>query len=114
MTAITKKKPAPAAGTPEPKAGKTSHLWKASAAARKARAAARKAEPTSDVLATKPARPKAPLADRRLLTIKSTCEALDCCRTTVLRLIKVGKLRMVYLGPRAVRVVAADVDALLG
>lgn len=62
--------------------------------------------------------PRAPGAShpaaRRLLTIKNTELALDCSRSTVLRMINDGKLRTVYLSPRAVRVLAADVDALLG
>jgi predicted DNA-binding transcriptional regulator AlpA len=63
---------------------------------------------------TTPAPAAAPAATRRLLTIKNTGIALDCSRSTVLRLIKDEKLRVVTLSSRAVRVVAADVDALLG
>jgi len=63
---------------------------------------------------TKPQPAAEPTAKRRLLTIKNTCIALDCSRSTALRMIAAGKLRTVTLSARAVRVIAADVDALLG
>lgn len=46
-------------------------------------------------------------------TIASVGARLSCGRTTVYRLIQGGKLRTVKLSTRAVRVVSADVDALL-
>lgn len=63
---------------------------------------------------TKPAPAAASATARRLLTIRNTGIALDCSRSTVLRLIKDEKLRTVVLSARAVRVIATDVDALLG
>lgn len=62
---------------------------------------------------TPPAPAAAPIAERRLLSIKSACVALDCSRSTILRMIARGELRTVTLSARAVRVIAADVDALL-
>lgn len=57
--------------------------------------------------------PAATHADsRRLMTIKRAGIALDCSRSTVLRMIASGKLRSVTLSARAVRVFAADVEAL--
>lgn len=105
--------PAPVAETPQQKPAWASHLWKGSVAAREARAAAQTGGPAPVAPATKPLPPKAANADRRLLTIKSTGEALDCGRSTVYRLINDGKLRTVKLSTRAVRVVSADVEALL-
>ncbi|MGJ7570856.1 helix-turn-helix transcriptional regulator [Variovorax sp. RB2P76] len=62
----------------------------------------------------KPAPAAAPTAERpRLLTIKRFCAEADCSRSTALRMIASGKLRTVTLSARAVRIVAADVDALL-
>lgn len=48
-----------------------------------------------------------------LMTIANARIALDCSRSTVLRLVASGKLRSVTLSARAVRIVAADVDALI-
>jgi excisionase family DNA binding protein len=45
--------------------------------------------------------------------ISSVCVRLGCGRSTVYRLIWDGKLRTVKLSARAVRVISADVDALL-
>ncbi|SFO84812.1 DNA binding domain-containing protein, excisionase family [Variovorax sp. OK605] len=61
-----------------------------------------------------PASVAASTAERpRLLTIKRACAELDCSRSTALRMIAAGKLRTVTLSARAVRIVAADVDALI-
>lgn len=111
MTATSKS--ARTAATSKPQPAWASHVLKASVEARKARAV-RPAKPAPAAPAIKPSRPDVPPVDRRLLTIKNTEIALDCSRSTVLRLIKSEKLRVVTLGARAVRVVAADVDALLG
>lgn len=46
-------------------------------------------------------------------TVASVGARLSCGRTTVYRLIQAGKLRTVKLSARAVRVVSADVEALL-
>lgn len=52
-------------------------------------------------------------AGPRLLSIESTCRALDCSRPTVYRLIALGELRRVYLrGGRIPRILAEDVERL--
>lgn len=58
--------------------------------------------------------PIAPAPRPIMETIASTGIRLSVGRTTVNRLIKDGKLRTVTLSKRAVRVISADVDALLG
>lgn len=60
------------------------------------------------------ATPVAPRPRPIMETIASTGARLSVGRTTVNRLIKDGKLRTVTLSKRAVRVISADVDALLG
>ncbi len=103
--------PASTAKPAPPGSAWASHLWKE----RKARAAARTGKPASPAAASlQKARPVVPLAERKVLTIKNTAVALDCSISTVLRLIKDEKLRIVYLSPRAVRVVADSVVGLLG
>lgn len=68
---------------------------------------------TATAIPTKSA-PAATNTNRMLLSVKSAGAALDCSRSTILRMVASGKLRTVTLSARAVRIVAADVDALLG
>lgn len=66
------------------------------------------------IAAKKSASVPTPSTARALLSVKNAGIALDCSRSTVLRMIASGKLRSVTLSARAVRIVAADVDALIG
>ncbi|MBS0426374.1 MAG: excisionase family DNA-binding protein [Proteobacteria bacterium] len=62
---------------------------------------------------TAAAQAAAPGAAPILMTYKSAGKALQCSRATVRRLIKGGKLRVIHLSARAVRIPAADVHALV-
>jgi excisionase family DNA binding protein len=50
----------------------------------------------------------------RLLTIAEAMVILGCSRKTVYRLFDAGKLRRVYVAPRAPRVRASELAAIVG
>lgn len=47
-----------------------------------------------------------------LLTVSQTCEELQISRATLFRLIKAGKVKVVRLGPRTLRIDQAEIDRI--
>jgi excisionase family DNA binding protein len=62
-------------------------------------------------LPAEPAKPK-PEKPKRNLTPKQAAERLNCCKLTIHRLIKKGKLRAFHLSKRSVRIPVSEIERL--
>ena len=51
--------------------------------------------------------------NRPLIRTREVCKRLDICRTTLGRLVRLGRIRPIRLGPRCVRYEPAAVEALI-